>query len=162
MAEKKELFKVVVTAIIIKDGKFLIAQRSPNEDKFPSRWTVPGGKLDVGDYIHRKKDTPHYWYNVLEETLKREVLEEAGIWIKNVCYVTSSADNKRGKDPSIVLSMMADWVRGKGKLSEELVEFAWVNLKEAKKYDLIEGIHEELEQAQKLLDGERKIWKRKK
>ena len=159
---KSELFKLVVTAIIVKDGKFLIAKRSDKEEKFPGRWTVPGGKLHIADYAVGPKDTSCYWYNVLEKALAREVWEEAGIRIKNVRYVTSLADKPRGKDPSVVLSMMADWVLGKGRISNELVEFAWVKPKEAKNYDLIEGIHEELEQAEKLLCGERIVWKRKK
>lgn len=152
----------MVTAIVVKDTRFLIAKRSENEEKFPGRWTVPGGKLHVHDYAKGKKDTSHYWYNVLEKALKREVWEEVGVRIKNVRYVTSLADHPTGKDPSIVLSMMADWVSGRGRISEELTEFTWVNLKESKEYDLIEGIHEELEQAEALLYGERKVWKRKK
>jgi 8-oxo-dGTP pyrophosphatase MutT (NUDIX family) len=159
---KSELFKVIVTAIIVKEGRFLIAKRSEKEEKFPGRWTVPGGKLHVKDYAKGKKNTPHYWYNVLEKTLSREVFEEVGVRIKNVRYVTSLADKPTGKDPSIVLSMMADWVQGKGRVSKEITEFAWVNLKEVEKYDLIEGIYEELEQAQLLLKGERTVWKRKK
>ncbi len=158
---KNELFKVAVTAIVVKAGKFLIAKRSENEEKFPGLWTVPGGKLDTVDYIHCRKDTSHYWYNVLETTLKREVWEEIGVRIKNIRYVTSLADNPRGKNPSIVLSLMADWVRGKGRISDELVDYVWVSLGEAKKYPLIEGIYEELEQAEKLLKGERTVWKRK-
>jgi len=159
---KSELFKVIVTAIIVKEGRFLIAKRSEKEEKFPGRWTVPGGKLHVKDYAKGKKSTPHYWYNVLEKTLSREVFEEVGVRIKNVRYVTSLADKPTGKDPSIVLSMMADWVQGKGRVSKEITEFAWANLKEVEKYDLIEGIYEELEQTQLLLKGERTVWKRKK
>lgn len=159
---KKDYFRVVVTAIIVKDGRFLIGKRSEKEEKFPGRWTVPGGSLHIADYATGPKDTPHYWYNVLEKALKREVLEEVAIRIKNIGYVTSLADRPEGKEPSIVLSMMADWVSGKGKISDEIVEFAWVSLKESKKYDLIEGIHEELKQAEKLLVGERTIWKKKK
>jgi len=159
---KKDYFRVVVTAIVVKDGKFLIGKRSDDEEKFPGRWTVPGGSLHIADYAVGKRDTPHYWYNVLEKALAREVLEEVGIRIKNIRYVTSLADKPDGKEPSIVLSMMADWVSGKGKISDEIVEFAWVSLKESKRYDLIEGIHEELKQAEKLLVGERTVWKRKK
>lgn len=36
-------------------------------------WTVPGGKLDTGDYVNYPKDTESYWYNVLERTSKPEV-----------------------------------------------------------------------------------------
>jgi len=124
----KELFKVVITAIVAKDGKFLIAKRSNKEEKFLGEWTMPSGKLDTGDYIKDQKDTAHYWYNVLETTLKREVWEEIGARIDNICYVTSLADNHKGKDPSIVLSMMADWAKGKGGISDELIEYAWVSL----------------------------------
>src|SRR5665213_2353499 len=40
--ENKYLHEVVMTAIIIKDGKYLITRRSPNKKRFPSMWTVPG------------------------------------------------------------------------------------------------------------------------
>ena len=49
-----ELHRVVATAIIYRDGKYLIVKRSPNKKVFPGRWTVPGGGLEVTDYI----DTP--------------------------------------------------------------------------------------------------------
>jgi len=158
----KNLFKIIATAVIVKNNKFLIAKRSEKEERFPGLWTVPGGKMDTGDYTKGKKDTAHYWYNALETTLKREITEEVGMKIKNIRYVTSLADNPKGKDPSIVLSLMADWTSGKGKISNEIIEFSWVDLKEAKKYKLIEGIYEELEQADKLLKGERTVWKKKK
>ena len=74
---ERKLFKVVITAIIVKDGKYLVLQRAGWEKKFPLRWTVPGGKLSTEDYIHLPKDTPDYWYNVLEQTLRREVMQES-------------------------------------------------------------------------------------
>ena len=66
---------VVATAIIIKEGKYLIAKRSSNEKVNPSQWTVPGGKLEVNDYFKRKKDTSMHWYNAFENLIKREVKE---------------------------------------------------------------------------------------
>ena len=53
-----ELHRVVSTAIIHKDGKYLIVQRNPNKKVFPGRWTVPGGGLEVTDYINTPKTTP--------------------------------------------------------------------------------------------------------
>jgi predicted GIY-YIG superfamily endonuclease len=87
----KNLHEVVVTAIIVKDGKYLITRRAPSKKRFPGMWTVPGGKLETSDYMDMKKDTEHYWYNVLEKTLRREVKEEVGIEIKNIDYLTSLA-----------------------------------------------------------------------
>ena len=70
---------VSATAIINKDGKYLITKRSPNEKAFPNMWTVPGGKISVEDYANLPKPTPSAWYGAIEEALKREVKEEAGL-----------------------------------------------------------------------------------
>ncbi len=159
--DPKKLFKVVITAIVVKDGKYLVLQRAAWEKKFPSRWTVPGGKLDTEDYIHLPKDTPDYWYNVLERTLRREVKEEAGIEISNIRYVTSLADAREGDDPSLVISCLADYASGEVVLDESMTEFRWVNLEEAKAVDLIDGIYEELEMADNMLNrGSVSEWKK--
>jgi len=159
--DPKKLFKVVITAIVVKDGKYLVLRRAAWEKKFPSRWTVPGGKLDTGDYVHLPKDTPDYWYNVLERTLRREVKEEAGIEIKNIRYVTSLADAREGDDPSLIISCLADYAEGEIVLDESMTEFRWVNLEEAKAVDLIDGIYEELEMADTMLNrGSVSEWKK--
>ena len=136
---------IVVTAIVIKDGKYLIAKRADWEKAFPGRWTVPGGKLEVLDYVLRKKDTPHHWYNIFEDLVKREVMEEAGIEIENLGYVTSLAYIRSDKIPCIIVSLHADAKSDKIRLCKALTEYAWVSLEEAKNYDLIEGIYGELE-----------------
>ncbi len=151
--EEKKLFKVVITAIVVKDGRYLVLKRSPNEKKFPSRWTVPGGKLTTEDYIHLPKDTPDYWYNVLERTLRREVKEEAGIEIKNIRYVTSLADAREDDDPSLVISCLAQWASGDVRLDQSMVQYQWVTLEEAKSIDCIEGIFEEIQIADQVLKG---------
>ena len=151
--EEKKLFKVVITAIVVKDGKYLVLQRAGWEKKFPLRWTVPGGKLSTEDYIHEPKDTPDYWYNVLEKTLRREVKQEAGVDLKNIRYVTSLADARPDMDPSLVISCLADWAGGEITTDESMVDHKWVSLEEAKSVDLIEGIYEELEMAEHVLKG---------
>lgn len=150
----EDLFQVVITAIVAKNGKFLIMQRSPREEKFPLRWTVPGGKLHTADFIHFEKDTPHYWYNVLERALKREVKEEAGIDIANIRYVTSLASNDPGKAPSLVISCLADYAGGEIIHSHEVVDHRWITSQEARGYDLIEEIFEELVMAERMLKNE--------
>ncbi len=160
--EPKKLFKVVITAIVVKGDKYLVLQRAAWEKKFPLRWTVPGGKLSTEDYIHTKKDTPDYWYNVLEKTLHREVEQEAGIKIKNVRYVTSLADARPDMDPSLVISCLADYASGKIKMDNSMVASQWVNLKEAKRVDLIEGIYDELVMAERVRLGKPiGTWKKK-
>lgn len=155
------LHEVAITAIIVKDGKYLITRRAATKKRFPGMWTVPGGKMETSDYLKLPKDTKFYWYNVLERTFKREVKEEVGIEIGNVEYVTSLATVHDDGSPSLVISCMADFVSGKVKLQEgETDKFAWVSLKEAKKYDLIDGIYDELAMAENRRKGIKTEWKR--
>lgn len=55
----------VVSAIIARDGRLLMIQRSPTKSEFPLGWESPGGKVEAGETHH--------------EALKRELKEELGI-----------------------------------------------------------------------------------
>tara|TARA_Y100000310_G_scaffold343017_1_gene448758 strand:+ start:192 stop:653 length:462 start_codon:yes stop_codon:yes gene_type:complete len=135
-----------VTGILVNEqGKFLIAKRADWEKAFPGRWTVPGGKLEVLDYVLREKDTGSHWYNVLEDLLKREIKEEVGLEVKNINYVTSLVYLRDDAIPCLIISLYAKPLSDKVILCNALTEFEWVSLEEAKNYDLIEGIYEELE-----------------
>jgi 8-oxo-dGTP diphosphatase len=162
MSEQNQyLHEVVITAIIVKDNKYLITRRSPNKKRFPGMWTVPGGKLEASDYLALPKDTENYWYNVLEQTLRREVKEEVGIDIANIEYVTSLATVHADGSPSLVISCMADYVSGEIKLQvEENDQFAWVGLEEAKGQQLIDGIYDELAMVENKRKGKKSEWQR--
>jgi 8-oxo-dGTP diphosphatase len=155
------LHEVAITAIIVKEGKYLIMRRAMTKRRFPGQWTVPGGRLEPKDYLEFPKDTEHYWYNVLEQTLRREVREEAGLEIANIEYVTSLATVHADGSPSLVISCLADYVSGEVKLQEgETDECAWVDLADAKNYPLIDGIYDELVMADKKRRGDRSEWQR--
>ena len=159
--ENQHLHEVAITAIVVKDGEYLITRRDKAKKRFGGMWTVPGGKLESSDYLALPKDTKHYWYNVLERTLRREVKEEVGITIKNIVYVTSLATVHQDGSPSLVISCMADYVSGKVKLQKgETDKAEWVSLKEARMYDLIDGIYDELAMAEALRKGKKTEWKR--
>ena len=53
--------------------------------------------------------------------------------------------------PVIVFSYFAKYISGKIQLDEDAVDFRWVTVKEAKKYDLIEGIWGEIRDVEKIL-----------
>lgn len=162
MEQKAQLLhEVVVTAIVVKDGKYLITRRVPTKKRFPGKWTVPGGKLETSDYVHLPKDTKDYWYNVLEQVLRREVKEETGLRIKNIEYVTSLATIHADGAPSLVISCSADWESGEIVLQEnETDQFAWVSLKEAKAYDLLDGIYDELKMADARRREKKSEWRK--
>lgn len=155
------LHEVVITAIIEKNNKYLITRRSPNKKRFPGMWTVPGGKLETSDYKDLPKDTENYWYNVLEKVLRREVKEEVGLDIDNIEYVTSLATIHDDGSPSLVISCLATYAGGEVTLQEdETDKFEWVSAEEAKDYDLIDGIYDELIMADEQRKGQKGEWRR--
>ncbi len=153
MYDQRKAHYVVVTGIVVKKGKYLITRRSEKEKAFPGKWTVPGGKLELDDYQNRTKDTSSHWYNVFEDLLRREVEEETGLKIRDVGYVTSMVFFRPDGIPTVIVSLYAYHDSGEVQLSEEMTDYAWVTLEEAKEYDLIEGIYEELEMLDKQLEG---------
>ena len=162
MYDQNQLHYVVVTGILVnKERKFLITKRADWEKAFPGRWTVPGGKLKVLEYVLREKDTPHHWYNIFEDVLKREIMEEVGIKVKNVDYVTSMVYIRPDKVPCIIVSLYSEVQEENVRLCNALSEYAWVDLQEAKEYDLIEGIYDELAILDKKLKGEKVSWEGK-
>ena len=161
MDDNTFLHEVAITAIVVKDDKYLITRRSEKKRRFPGMWTVPGGRLETSDYINLPKDTKDYWYNVLEQVLRREVKEEVGLDIRNIAYVTSLATVHSDGAPSLVISCLADYEAGEVTLqTEETDKFAWVTLEEAKEYDLIDGIYDELVMAEAQLRGKKAEWQR--
>lgn len=150
----KKLFIVPVTAIVVRDdGKFLIMKRADWEKAFPGKWTVPGGKFSADDFASKPPTTKEYegWYGVVEPAVEREVVEEANIKIRDIKYLT----NYTFKHPKgfwvLGLSFWARYESGEVKPGDDLVEYAWVTLDEAKGYDLIDGIYTELEEVAALL-----------
>ena len=135
---------VVVTGILVKDGKYLITKRADWEKAFPGQWTVPGGKLEVLDYALKQKDTNVQWYNVCENLLKREIKEEVGLEVENIGYVTSLVYIRPDDIPCLIISLYAEPVGDEIKLCNALTEYKWVDLEESKGYELIEGIYGEL------------------
>ncbi|MDI6883150.1 MAG: NUDIX domain-containing protein [Patescibacteria group bacterium] len=45
--QNRELHRIAATAIIHKNGKYLIVKRNPKRKVFPGRWCVPGGGLEI-------------------------------------------------------------------------------------------------------------------
>ena len=145
---------VVATAIVVKEGKYLLLKRSPQETAYPSMWTVPGGKLERKDYENKPKDSEDAWYYVGERLVEREVLEEAGITIKDIKYLTSLTFIRPDNIPVVVLSYFAQHESGEVILSDKShTEYVWVSVAEAKSYDLIPGIYEEIELVDHHLKG---------
>ncbi|MBW2986973.1 NUDIX domain-containing protein [Candidatus Woesearchaeota archaeon] len=136
---------VSITGIVRKNGKYLICKRSPKEKAFPNKWCVPGGKIEHSDFVNTQKDTADHWLDIFEKVLKKEIKEETNLEIKDIGYCSSLVFIRPNGYSTIIVSLFADYADGEIKLADdELTEYAWVTLDEAKKYDLIENIYEQL------------------
>ena len=146
----RELHRITSTAIIHKDGKYLLLQRSLDKKAFPGKWTVPGGGLEVDDYIDLPASGAGQWYNAIEKSLRREIKEETNLEVEKLYYLVDIAFIRPDGVPAIVISYWGDYKSGEIILDDDSIKYAWVTLKEAKDYDLIEGIWEEIEMVDKI------------
>ena len=114
-------------------------------------WTVPGGGLETDDYTNTKKTTNDHWYFAIEKSLRREIKEESNLEVGKLTYLLDIAFILPNGIPVIILSYYAPHESGEVALDEESVDHAWVTLEEAKEYNLIEGIYDELEMVDEIL-----------
>lgn len=155
--KNQELHRLTSTAIIYKDGKYLLLRRSLDKKAFPGKWTVPGGGLETDDYTSLPKTTNDHWYFAIEKSLRREIKEECNLEVGEVKYLLDMAFIKPDGTPAIILSFYCPYLSGEVKLDEDNINHVWVTYEEAKNYDLVEGLLGEIEMVEKILKGERDV-----
>ncbi len=143
---------VAITGIIEKDGKYLILKRSERETAYPGFWTVPGGKLVRHEYESLAL-TPNTdaWYDIVSRTLEKEIIEEAGLEIEDIKYLTDMIFIRPDNIPALVLSYYCRHKAGEVKLGKDIVDFAWITPEQGKNYQIIPGILEKIINVDKLL-----------
>lgn len=94
--------------------------------------------------------------NAVENLLKREAQEEAGIEIHNdLRYINSVAFIRPDGIPVMLVKLAARYKAGEVKIEEHsFTDHAWVNAEEVQGYDCIEGIKEEIKKAIDLFSPE--------
>jgi len=154
----KELHRITTTTLVYKpDFTYLITKRAPHKKAHPNKWTIPGGGLTVDDYIHtpQSEHGENLWYDVLEKSLKREIREEVGLEIGKPKLLVDLTFIRPDGIPVICFSCYTSYVSGEVRIDldpeADTTDFAWVTLEEAKKYDLIGGIWDEIRQVDEIL-----------
>jgi len=149
----KELHRIALTAIIYnKEGKYLITKRALTKKAFPGKWTVPGGGLEVDDYINLKPTTSDgQWYGALENTLRREIKEETNLEIEKPKYLLDITFIRPDGIPVLILSYYAEYKTGEVKLDADSIDYKWATVSEVKEMDLIAGMAEEIEMVDKII-----------
>ncbi|TSC81889.1 MAG: Uncharacterized protein G01um101419_722 [Parcubacteria group bacterium Gr01-1014_19] len=151
-AKKDKLFYFVANVVVyrVSDGKCLILKRSAREKVHPGKYAVPGGKLeweqlDITKPTRINGDVFDF-QGAVEKLLAREALEEAGIEIEpELKYINSVAFVRPDETPVIMVKFAAKYKGGEVVLEKDSFDdHAWVDAEEAKKYDCISGIPDEV------------------
>lgn len=151
-AKKEKLFYFVANVVIyrISDQRCLILKRDPREKVHPGKYAFPGGKLEWANLDLNKPTRMNGeifdFEDAVENLLKREVFEEAGIEIEDtLTYINSVAFVRPDETPVILVKFAAKYKSGTIALEKgAFTDFAWVNQEEIKKIDCIKGIPEEI------------------
>lgn len=154
------LHRVDVTGIIWKKDeegtyRYLITKRAPHKDAFPNIWTVPGGGVELADYMETEptymNDEGPQWCGALETALRREIREEVGIEVGPLEYLLDVAFQRKDGTPEIVLSYYCPYQGGDIVLDDDATEFVWVSVPELPNYDCISGIDHEIRMVEERL-----------
>lgn len=120
MSQPLQIVSVIV-ALLCED-KFLLVQRSNNDDIFPGKWQNLGGKIEVGETVH--------------DAIKREVKEEIGLKIdKNPIFIQSYSWKKDNNSRIRLGLIFLISLKGRGKdyhikLDAELQDYGWFTIEE--------------------------------
>jgi 8-oxo-dGTP diphosphatase len=115
---------VVAVMGIVKNGdKYLLAQRSLNDPQAGGQWSFPGGKVDmeVGD-------------GIIEETLKREIMEEIGIEIEDkIDFICDDGFVRVSGHHVVMMTFLCFYKSGKAKPLEGQEQIKWLTIDEINK-----------------------------
>jgi 8-oxo-dGTP diphosphatase len=125
--EFPEMPIAAAAAVIVREGKILIIKRRfpPNEKK----WSIPGGVIEIGEPAR--------------EAAVREVREETGLGVR-IDGIVDVVDNiiyegERVKYHFINCDFQATYLSGEVTTNEEVLDFAWIEEGDMKKYDMTKG-----------------------
>jgi len=101
-----------------------MAQRSLLELQAPGAWSIPGGKVE-GEVGPR----------VLEQTLKKEILEEVGVEVaEGMQFVYNDAFTRVDGTHVVAITFLCDYLSGEARALEDTEKVQWFTLEELKNF----------------------------
>lgn len=158
-AKEKKLFYFVANVVVYResDGRCLLLKRDIREKVHPGIYATPGGKLEWKDLSEptRMNGEVIDFEDAVEDLLKRETFEEAGIELcDDFRYINSVAFIRPDKVPVVLVKFAAKYKSGEIVLEEGgFTDYKWVNSEEVLELQCIKGIPGEVSKAIKLFSG---------
>lgn len=116
-----------VGAVVFHNDRVLLVKRKnpPNQDQ----WCIPGGKVQTGES--------------LKQAAEREILEETGITIRAgdpvYCFeIIDADDHNYVRYHYVVIDLVAEYVSGEPKASDDASHAAWIDHETFLKLDVNE------------------------
>lgn len=108
--------RLIVSAVIKKDEELLFGKKKSGAGPYPNTWHLIGGGVDDGEQ--------------LEDAIKREIKEEAGIEveiIKSLGFDDDHEPNKHGELTHYVfLVFEAKYISGELKADDDIEHLEWI------------------------------------
>lgn len=123
-------FGVAVKGIIRRGNKILVLKRSLNDDHKPGVWETAGGGMD-------KAENP-------QNALKREIKEETNLEVKILEPFNAFSFKKDTGEFKVGITFVCEYVSGKIRLSEEHVDYKWIEPGEFAKMKSLPSLHKEI------------------
>ena len=123
MADDRELFVVNTQCAVVRGEQILMIVRGPGVTHSPGVLAFPGGKVEI-------EDGPS---DILETTVRREVLEETGVTVSSdLEYVRSVSFSMSDGTPVVDVLFTGEYVEGDPKISDpgEVAEILWMTADE--------------------------------
>jgi 8-oxo-dGTP diphosphatase len=113
---------VNVEAAILRDGKYLLIVRGAGESHAAGFLSFVGGKMEELQNIE----------DALEVTLRREVLEEIGVQVKNMRYAYNTHFLADDGDKVLDVVFLCDYESGEPRIEdvEEVADILYLSAKE--------------------------------
>lgn len=126
--KKTSLRHVVVDIIVVANNKILLVKRAPHMSN-PNKWGLVGGYVDRDEWI--------------EETIKRETLEETGYKIKlKALFRINDNPHRRGEDrQNIVFVYIAKALEKVAEPDAESTKIKWFDLDDLPKPEYVAFDH---------------------
>lgn len=119
--------RVIVVGLVEKEDKVLLGKKAENVGPYPNTWHIPGGGINLGE-------------ETIEEALRRELREEAGIEIKDIEPLGFDEDCEPDKHGEmmhyIFLDFKAQYASGEIEAGDDIHHLKWVEKSELKNLTL--------------------------